>query len=46
MLGVLKGQFKLSYRTVKKVSYSGNSEYNRVRRMLYAQKMLEIYESG
>ena len=46
VLAVLKGQFKLSYRKVKKVSYSGNSEYNRVRRSLYAQKMLELYSQG
>ena len=46
MLTTLKGQFKLSYRKVKKVSYSGNSEYNRVRRSLYAQKMLELYSQG
>ena len=46
VLATLKGQFKLSYRKVKKVSHSGNSEYNRVRRMLYAKKMLEIYGSG
>ena len=46
MLGTLKGHFKLSYRKVKKVSYSGNSEYNRVRRFLYAQKMLELYSQG
>ena len=46
VLGTLKGHFKLSYRKVKKVSYSGNSEYNRVRRFLYAQKMLELYSQG
>ena len=46
VLAMLKGQFKLSYRKVKKVSLSGNSEYNRVRRMLYARKMLELYGEG
>ena len=31
-----KKKFKLSYRQVKRVSFSGNSEHNRVLRSLYA----------
>ena len=34
----------LSYRKVKKVSYSGNSEPSRVLRHLYALKMLRLYQ--
>ena len=46
VLATMKGQFKLSYRKVKKVSYSGNNEFNRVRRLLYAKEMLKLYNQG
>ena len=45
VLGVLKNQFKLSYRKIKRVPFTGNLERNRVMRSLYAQKMLQVYES-
>ena len=45
-MAAMKGQFKLSYRKVKKVSYSGNNEFNRVRRLLYAKEMLKLYSQG
>ena len=46
VLVVMKGQFKLSYRKVKKVSFSGNNEFNRIRRLLYAKEMLKLYSQG
>ena len=45
VVGALKGKFNLSYRRVKRVSFSGNSEHNRVLRSLYAQKMFKVYRS-
>ena len=43
---IMKKQFGLGYRKVKRVSLVGNSERNRVLRCLYAQKMLSIYSQG
>ena len=42
---MLKNQFRLSYRKIKRVPFTGNSERNRVMRSLYAQKMLQVYQS-
>ena len=46
VLSVLKNQFRLSYRKIKRVPFQGNSERSKVLRSLYAQKMLEVYASG
>ena len=46
MLAVLNTKFGLSYRKVKPIPYAGNSERSKVLRSLYAQRMLQIYESG
>ena len=43
---IMKRQFGLAYRKIKRVSLVGNSERNRVLRCLYAQKMLSIYSQG
>ena len=43
---LIKKQFGLGYRKVKRVSLVGNSERNRVLRCLYAQKMFTIYSQG
>ena len=42
----MKEKYRLSYRRVKRVSYTGNSEQNKVLRSLYAQKMLQVYSQG
>ena len=42
----MKNKYRLSYRRVKRVPFSGNSESNKVLRSLYAQKMLQIYSQG
>ena len=44
IISAFKARFKLSYRRVKRVSFSGNSEHNLVLRSLYAKKMLKLYE--
>ena len=46
ILKVLKEKFRFSYRKIKRVPFSGNSERNKVLRHLYARKMLEVYQSG
>ena len=46
VLAVLKKQFRLSYRKIKRVPYSGNTERSKALRSLYAQKMLAVYQSG
>ena len=43
---VLKDDFKMSYRKLKKVSFHGNSERCKVTRMLYAKKMLSLLDEG
>ena len=43
VISFLKGKLHLSFHRVKRVSFSGNSEQNRVLRSLYAQKMFEVY---
>ena len=40
---VLREKFALSYRKVKRVPFSGNSERSKVLRSLYAQEMLKVY---
>ena len=46
VLGVMKTQLRLSYRKIKRVPFAGNLERNKVLRCLYAQKMLQVYQSG
>ena len=46
MLSILRKQFSLSYRKIKRVPFQGNSERSKVLRSLYEQKMLEVYKSG
>ena len=46
VLRVMKEKFRLSYRKIKRVPFSGNSERSKVLRSLYAQKMLEVYQTG
>jgi hypothetical protein len=43
---IMKAQFGLSYRRIKRVPKSGNSERCLVLRHLYARKMLQIYSEG
>ena len=43
---VMKRQFSLSYRKIKRVPFQGNKERNRVLRSLYAQQMLQVYKTG
>ena len=43
---VLKKTMGLSYRTIKRVPFAGNSQRSKVLRSLYAQKMLPIYSSN
>ena len=45
VLDVLKKKFRLSYRKIRRVPFSGNSERNLVLRSLYAQKMIDVYHS-
>ena len=45
VLDVLKKKFRLSYRKIRRVPFSGNSERNLVLRSLYAQRMLPLYHS-
>ena len=45
VLDVLKKKFRLSYRKIRRVPFSGNSERNLVLRSLYAQKMINVYHS-
>ena len=40
---VLKTQFNLSYKKIRRIPFTGNLERNKVLRNLYAQKMLEVY---
>ena len=42
----MQTKFRLSYRRIKRVSFAGNSERNKVLRSLYAQKMLQVYSAG
>ena len=41
--GVLKTEFNLSYKKIRRIPFTGNLERNKVLRSLYAQKMLEVY---
>jgi hypothetical protein len=43
---VLKTKFKLSYRRIKRVSHTGNSERCKVLRHIYALKMVQLYSEG
>ncbi len=43
---VLKTKFNLSYKKIRRIPFTGNLERNKVLRSLYAQKMLEVYQSG
>ena len=43
---ILKTQFRLSYRRIKRVPLQGNSERCLVLRHLYAKCMLQIYDEG
>ena len=43
---VLRNDFNMRYRVVKKVAYQGNSERSMVLRMLYAKKMFELLDQG
>lgn len=42
---VLKTKFHLSYKKIRRIPFTGNSERNKVLRSLYAQKMLKVYQS-
>ena len=46
VLRIMKLRYQLSYRKIKRVPFTGNSEINKVLRSLYAQKMLQIYSQG
>ena len=41
--GVLKTEFNLSYKKIRRIPFTGNLERNKVLRSLYAQKMLQVY---
>ena len=43
---VLRDDFDMRYRVLKKVEFQGNSERCLVTRMLYAKKMFELLEQG
>ena len=43
---MLRDDFDMRYRVIKKVEYRGNSERCLVTRMLYAKKMIELLNSG
>ena len=43
---VLKEDFNMSYRAVKRVPYHGNSERCKVLRMFYAKEMLQQLQNG
>ena len=43
---MLRGDYNLSYRKIKRVPFQGNSERCKVLRSLYAQKMLTLYQSS
>ena len=43
VMHVLKKNFKLSFRSIKRVSSCGDSDSNKVLRSLFAQKMLQLY---
>ena len=43
---VLREDFRMRYRVLKKVEFQGNSERCLVTRMLYAKKMFELLEQG
>ena len=43
---VLKEKYKLSYRKLKRVPFTGNSERCKVLRSLYAQTILGVYQSS
>ena len=40
---VIKTEFNLSYKKIRRIPFTGNLERNKVLRSLYAQKMLEVY---
>ena len=46
VLNALNNKFQLSYRKLKRVPFTGNSERNQVMRSLYAQKMLKVYQTA
>ena len=46
ILRIMKDRYRLSYRKIKRIPYTGNSEQNKVLRSLYSQKMLQIYSQG
>ena len=46
MQRVLKDDFNMRYRVLKKVPFQGNSERCLVMRMRYAKKMLELLKQG
>ena len=43
---MLKKKFRLSYKKIRRIPFSGNSERSKVLRSLYAQEMLRVYQSG
>ena len=43
---VLRRDFDMRYRVLKKVEFQGNSQRCLVTRMLYAKKMFELLEQG
>ena len=43
---VLREDYKMSYRVLKKAAYQGNSQRCLVTRMLYAKKMFELLDAG
>ena len=40
---ILKKEFDLSYKKIRRIPFTGNLERNKVLRSLYAQKMLKVY---
>ena len=46
VLALLKTKYNLSYRRIKRVPTTGNSEQNKVLRSLYAQRMLQVYSQS
>ena len=43
VIRTMNEDYRLSYRRIKRVSFAGNSERNKVLRCLYAQKMLQVF---
>ena len=43
---IIKNEFKLSYRKIKRVPFQGNSERCLVLRQLYARKMFQLHNEG